>query len=113
MLRRMHTGKPNDECYSVMWKAPNGNYQIVGVRDNERDKFYSFNTNSSELIDLIRDLNVKEQFRSGHYNNITQSFEKIIRESEDRYLELWYKNQELEEEIQKLKDKKYNINIKI
>ena len=112
MLNKICTGKMNDECYSLLWKAPDGVYQITGVQDNERDRFYRIFHNQGELLDFIRDLNIKEEFRSKHYKDICESFEKTIRQAEDRWLEQIQKTQELEDENQKLKEKIKNLSTK-
>lgn len=98
MLRRVATGKGNDECYSVLWKAPNGTHQITGVRDNEREEFYDI-YNVEDVIEFVRLLNIKESIRSENYNNICKSFEKELRQAEDRYLEQYKVNKELEQKL--------------
>lgn len=90
MLHKVKTGKTNDECYSILWKAPKGNYQITGIQDNERNIFYDI-YNIEDLIKFIKDLNIKEQIRQESYKHITESFEKTIKQAEDRYLDLWEK----------------------
>lgn len=90
MLRKMKTGRPDNECYSVLWKAPNGNYQITGIKDNERDEFYDIYS-PEDIIKLVKHLNIKENIRHESYQRITETFEKTLRQAEDRYLELWDK----------------------
>lgn len=105
MLWKKCSGKMNDECYSILWKAPNGYYdkEINGVQDNERRKFYRINDYNGELVELVRDLNLKERFRSEYYRDIVDSFERTLREAEDRFLEEREKRIKLEEELVKLK----------
>jgi hypothetical protein len=114
MLRKVCNGKSYDECYSILWRKPYGNYEINGIQDNERDKFYKLPLiHEGDLLDLVRDLNMKEQFRTEHYKSIVESFEKTIRQAEDRWLEQLEENQKLFEENQRLKNKLKIQNIKI
>lgn len=96
LLRKMCTGKPNDECYSLLWKAPKGNYEITGIKDNERDKFYDVRR-IEDIIQFVHDLNFKERYRHENYERITETFEKTLRQSEDRCLELFEKIKKLQE----------------
>ena len=95
MLDRIHTGKRNDECYSLLWKAPYGTHQVNGIRDNERGEFYDI-YNEEDMIKFVNMLNIKETIRGEQYKDIVNSFERNLKQSEDRVIELFEKLEKAE-----------------
>lgn len=105
MLKRMCSGRMDDEYYSLVYDRDT--WGIIGVKDNERDKIYPFFQSQEALIQFIQDLNIKEIYRSESYKDIVNSFERNLRESEDRYLELYEKLNNSNSKEEKLVEMKF------
>ena len=104
LIRNDRDGHSTRPVYSILYKQPGNTPIMNAIKDNERNQVYNIYY-EDVLYEFVRMLNMKEYNRSQAYKEITESFEKLMKQSEDRYIDTMEKLIKQSEENEKLKKK--------